>query len=396
MRVFNTLEEILHEAAAGDDIRRYLQARSIVTIGTFALVAKDEEELQRNIIGPLMAGWGSGASSITLNETEKPIAKAVLLHVWNLARTSWMRNMQSATPTVAPPAAGTTSSPSSTPTDSKIPKALPAGKWTELVEFYNKITVNGRPRQFPTKELLGAETVIARLHYERHHSHLYTPLQLGEILQVRSFTASGEINPLVAKHGRKSLPLTLNEDKEIIESEEPTWVPRSVLSVLDGIQARRWALILVQMDEEHEIHSFCDWMQQRARSKPDKMEQMVSFWHSSMWKIAMAMRAGETFGTAAQRVQQDLEAFHEAMTKEPNFKPKIKSPIKTELTIKGDPRLSKGGKQGKGSSSDRYQPYARPKYGDQHQWNTWQPRKPRGQWQHDSAGSWQGWSNYQK
>ena len=152
MRIFTTLDEILTAAAAGDDIRRYLLSRSIATIGTFALVAKDEEELDRNIVSPLLAGWGSGASAIMVHESEKPIAKAVLLHVWSLARTSWARSMQAAsTPT---PATSTTTAPThaSSTSDTKVLKQLPAGKWTELVEHYNGITVGGRPRQFPIPE----------------------------------------------------------------------------------------------------------------------------------------------------------------------------------------------------------------------------------------------------
>lgn len=401
MRVFGTLDDIFHEAAAGDEVRRYFRARSISTIGTLALVAKDEEELSRNVINPLMAGWGTGASAITLQETEKPIAKAVILHVWTLARTSWARSLQPTLPmaTTAPAGSAPSATSAATPTiETKIPKQLPAGKWTELVEHYNQVTVAGRPRQFPTRELLGAEVILARVYHERFVTHLYTPLLLGELLQHRSFTASGEINPLAAKQNKKPVPLALNEDRELVESDDPSWTPRSVLSVIDGINACRWAYILMQMGEEHEIHSFCDWMQQRARSRTDKMEQMVSFWHASMWKVAMAMRAGDTFGQATLTVQQDLEAFHEAMLKEPSLKNnKTRLPPKSELPTKGDGKSSKGqfGKQGKGSSSVRIHPYGRGRQHEQQYWGSWSNRSNTSNyWQRDPpSNTWQSWND---
>ena len=102
-----------------------------------------------------------------------------------------------------PPPAPSSGTPSTTAasgggsSDNKVPKTLPPGKWTELVNRYNSITVGSKTRSFPAREVLGAEAVIARLWHERHISHLYTPLQLCEILQHRSFTASGDINPLM-------------------------------------------------------------------------------------------------------------------------------------------------------------------------------------------------------
>ena len=108
--------------------------------------------------------------------------------------------------------------------DTKIPKTLPPGKWTNrsfdttkqsswvpkqifFLTFRHRfnwwklffspeknwVTLDKRrARWVPVREVLGAEVVIV--------SHLYTPLQLGEVLQFRSFTA-GDINPLVGIAG---------------------------------------------------------------------------------------------------------------------------------------------------------------------------------------------------
>lgn len=240
MRIFTTIDEILTEVAAGDDVRRYFELRGLKTVGTLALVAANEDAFMRHVCDPLMNGFTSGTDRVQVTESEKPIVKAVLLHAWSLAKSSWAKSVASvpthpghaAVPT--PPATGAGSGSS----DHKVPKTLPAGKWSELVESYNNSTINGRPRQFPVRELLGAENIIARLWHERHISKMYTPLQLGELLQHRSFTASGEINPL-SKQSRKSTSLSLDEDKHLAESEDPTWTPRSLLSVLDGLQAAK-------------------------------------------------------------------------------------------------------------------------------------------------------------
>jgi len=393
MRVFNDLSELLDEAAAGPDIRKYLHLRGVKTIGTFALIAKDEESLSRCIIEPLLAGWGSGGDAITVQRDEHPIVTAVLLHAWTLARTSWTKTLAMAAPSAVsatPPATGGSGgSTAATTSDLKVPKTLPAGKWSELVQAYNSVTVRGKPRSFPVREVLGAESVIARLWHERHISHLYSPLQLGEILQVRSFTASGDINPLL-RGAKRHTALTLDDDRQLVETEDQTWSPRSVLSVLDGINAAKWALTLTQWGDEEDVATFCEFMQQRARARHDKMEQFVSYWHAAMWKVAMAMRGGETFSAATQPVMADMETYHDYMNKEINtLRSKTKQPPKVDSPDKNYGKAGKGGKVGKGSKSNsiRTQPYQRQRwnYDDGSRWDNYRGgHESYGRWRNDS------------
>ena len=194
---------------------------------------------------------------------------------------------------------------------------------------YNNVTLHGKQRCFPVRELLGAEQVITRMWHERHVSKNYTPLQLE----------------------KKTGVLLVDEERNLVESDDPTWVPRSVLSVLDGLQAARWAYILTQMGEEDEVHGFIDQMIQRARSKQDRMTQFVSYWHAAMWRVAMDMRGGMTFGKATQAVCDDLAFYHDLISKESNENkiPK-KNPLKSDVPDKFNARPSKGGKAGKGST----------------------------------------------
>ena len=196
------------------------------TIGALALVASDEETLQRTIVDPLLAGYAAGTERISVPDPEKPIAKAVILHAWSLARTSWSKTMAAATPPPTPVGTIPTSTTgTSASADQKVPRTLPP--------------------ENPTVPSPGAHCTL---------------LQLGELLQHRSFSASGEINPL-ARSPKKANVLSLDEGKQIMESDDPTWTPRSFIGVLDGIQAAKWAYILAQMGDESDEKDICDFIE---------------------------------------------------------------------------------------------------------------------------------------
>ncbi len=139
----------------------------------------------------------------------------------------------------------------------------------------------------------------------------------------------------------------------------------------------------------------------RARNKPDKMAQFVVYWHAAMWRVAMDMRGGDSFGVAAKKMTDDPAFYHDYMSKEPlTDKPRLNKAVKPpEVTDKGPyrpPKGDKGGKAGKGSqSSDPWQPYSRYRWSEQNQWHQygsqWQNRGQQQQvWRggHSSQPSW--------
>ena len=380
MRVISRIEDLADEAAAGTELRRYLECRGIRTVPTLALMASSDTELARTLIEPLLAGWKISESDyIRLPVDEQPIAKAIITHMWMLARQSWQTSM--ATPaavTTAPPASGT--SAATTPAVDKIPKTLPAGVWMSLLKAYNAIQLNGRDRSFPVAELLGSECVVARMWHEHNVSKLYTPVGLGEIIQRRSFTASGDVNPL-AKSSKKSSSLSLDEENQLIQADDPEWSPKSLLAIIDGVTAAKWAMILTQWGEEHLVEEYTNWMIQRARSRPAKIEQFLTYWISASWTLVMSLRTGKTFAEASSAVMADLDKFTEHMAKDP-VNPKTKQPVGEDPKGKGKwgPGRNKGSKGDKNNKgTNRYASYGKSD-----------------RWSHDSGSHWHGAPYWQR
>lgn len=380
MRVHSSIEDLADEAAAGKDLRRYLEARGIRAVATLALIAASDDEFSKTLIEPLLLGWKLPEGDIIrLPPDEHPIAKAILTHMWMLAKQSWQASLAASKPAPLPVASSTTSQ-ASTSTE-KVPRTLPAGVWQTLVRAYNTVQLHGRDRCFPVEELLGAECVLARMYFEHNTSKVYTPIGLGEIVQRRSFTAAGKVNPL-AKAVKKSTSLSLDEDRQLVQADDPEWSPKSMLAIIDGINAVKWAMTLVQWGEERDVADYAAWMVQRVRSRPAKTEQFLTYWTSASWSLVMAMRNGRTFAEAASSVMADLDKFTEHMSKEP-ASTKIKLPPADDPKGKGKygPGRNKGAKGDKGKSPYRPSPYGRgdrysPDYGSHWQQSWYKSSAP--------------------
>eukprot|EP00435_Cladocopium_sp_Y103_P054359 s601_g17.t1 len=213
----------------------------------------------------------------------------------------------------------------------KAPKTLPAQIWQKQVSRYNAVTIEGRPRRFPEREVLGAEQVLGRMWFEHTTTKSYTPTGLGEILQKRSFTASGDVNPLQKQ--TKSVQLLRIEDDCLVQDEEgKSWTPRSILAVLDGVNSIRWAWVLLQIGEEDHIHTFAEWFIQKVRGRANKLENMRAFWDAIGWKMAMSMRSGQSFGEASVEVMADVDLLNECMSRDMTKDTKPNQPKKRPAT----------------------------------------------------------------
>ena len=203
---------------------------------------------------------------------------------------------KSITPTIpSAPSTGLPATPATTPKDAddKIPKTLPPGVYNELVEQYNKVTIHGQRRAFPEKQLLGAEKIIARMWYEHHKSKCYTAVTLGELLQHRHFTATGNINSRISDKKHETILTIDSESKTLVEKNKADWDPHTLLMVMDGLEAIKWAWILIHIGEETDIQNYIQRFEQLVRRHADRIPQVKEAWNTFSWQLAMQMRPSQ-------------------------------------------------------------------------------------------------------
>ena len=136
----------------------------------------------------------------------------------------------------------------------KAPRTLPPNVWSDAIKKYNSVCLAGVPREFPERILIGAESILARVHWEHSCSKLYTPIELGELLSKRSFTATGEVNMLATRKRKAKLEYT--EDDGLEATDPDPWEPRSPWSIIDGLDSIRWCYILFEIGEERQVHKY--------------------------------------------------------------------------------------------------------------------------------------------
>ena len=126
--------------------------------------------------------------------------------------------------------------------------------------------------------------------HEHRTSKNYSPVGLGEILQKRSFTSLDQVNGL-SKNSDKNRPLIVRPDGQLVQSEDNTWDPRSLLAIIDGVQAIGWAMIFVQWADEEDINTYIEWFTRICRKNAKMLGQVKEYWDHSSWTLALAMRA---------------------------------------------------------------------------------------------------------
>ena len=212
-----SLASLANSAGAGPQITEYLEARGIRTTPTLALISNDRETFISQIVQPLLDGYQKGTTRITLESEEKPIAQAVLEHMWREAQLQWQRRQAvvplapaAATPGTAAPSHGSTTAPN-VPAVEKPPKQLPSQVWQRQVSRYNNVTVDGRPRRFPEKEVLGAEAILGRIYHEHVVNQVLHASGIGRDLAEKvvhslgrseSSAETGQIGPAAPHRGR--------------------------------------------------------------------------------------------------------------------------------------------------------------------------------------------------
>ena len=183
------LDQIMQDSGATAAFTQYLLALHILTTDVMALISPDEQHFLAQIITPFI-NKVSVAGVDYQSDINEHSSRAILLHIRSTcvdlrnakqarATAALLQGVQPPQPPAQPPTASTTT----------VPKTLAPGVWHQQIKKYTSVQLHGVDREFPSTQLLGAESVLARLLHEHTSSKQYTPLKLGEILQARAYTS---------------------------------------------------------------------------------------------------------------------------------------------------------------------------------------------------------------
>ena len=317
-------------AGAGPDMLAYLEARSLNRTATLALVADTWEAVDTKVFRPFRDGVIVAGTTHKVADDEAPVAQAILRHMWSEARRQWdLHSAPPPRPAPTPPAPSPASASLPPGTGEKPPKGFP--EWGRLVDAYNQVLLGGEPRTFPADELLGAEDVLARMHWEHTRDKLYTPVAVGEILSKRTFSALKVVNPLSARRSTGSAPhqIKLVDGALAVEEDRPM-VPKGIWSVVDGLTAIKWAWILIQIGTEKAIVAYVDWWIGKARLRSHQLDAVVDYWDAASHRLASEMRLGRTFDEVSRDITGDNLTFSEAMLASRQPAKKIHAPPANE------------------------------------------------------------------
>ncbi|CAE7455635.1 setd6 [Symbiodinium necroappetens] len=301
--VWEAKREVADRAGASPEILRYLELRGIKAVGTLAHAAASDTEYRDVVIRPLLAGFGPPDARIEISEQEKPIASAILMYMRNISleaqrpQSSQPKPSGTVDPDVPATSAGTSGSRGASASSydpDKVPKTLPAGVWTQQIQKWESVVIHGVARKFPEQRVIGAESSLAK----------------------RSFDSAGLVNGLAKRKVNQELVIDIDKDRLLTKDDaEGTFEPRSMLAVIDALNANRWALLLLEYGPEHEIDRLYDLLEQRARQRPQNLEQFRVYYEAAMWNLCMSLRAGKTFAEAAAGVREDVHQYQEVMAR---------------------------------------------------------------------------------
>ena len=285
--------DVAKAAGAGPDMLEYLEARSLHRTATLALVADTWDDVDKKVFRPFADGFLAKGKKLQVSAEEAPVAQAILRQMWCECRRQWDEVSRPApAPAVSTPGAGSTTGAPLAPLPSDgPPKDFP--HWSRLVAAYNGVLVGGEKREFPTIELLGAEEVLSRIHWEHTKSKLYTPLGIGEILAKRAFSALGVVNTPGGEAQLRRPPAAAPPSTETLPSRRTGPSPPRA-SGRSSTASRRssgpWTLIGV--GSEKAVDEYVKWWITKARLHSARIDAIADYWEAASQRLASRMRLG--------------------------------------------------------------------------------------------------------
>ena len=344
-----------------DPVMAYLKAIKVQTSSTIAVYFKDVPAVQ-TAIQKLAAGITIRGTEYKLGSEDPDAVAASWIVLYEIVKMKYQASIAAATPIPTPTSTPMATATSTTDKDT-IPKTLPAGVYNQLVKDYNDVTLNGERREIPERVLLGADKVLARMHHEHTISKHYTAVTLGEIMSQRVFAALGTVNA-ARKKDDLDKRLVVDSKHQLISKEPSDWDVRGLNMIQDGIDAVRWAWILIKFGTEKAVNKYCDWWITLVRRNSNKLPQITTLWESFAWDIAMRMRQSETFSTITEELMADLSTVNDALMQSPKKKQRT-----TDINDRYQERTKGNKANGKGRG---YKGRGKGYKGWGQQYNTWQ------------------------
>ena len=295
--------------------------------------------------------FGSPAKEIHYPEEDRRKGLlACFIAAWTECSDDLAQSRAAKLPTTSPAAPSIPPSTTPSTTDDKIPKTWPKGVYQQLLTDYK----NQNSTPFPERLLLGAEKVLVRMWHEHTTSKNYQAVGLGEIITIRTFTATGSVNNN-AKKDRSDKTLTIGEHNTLIQQEQKDWDPQSMMMILDSLEAIRWAWILIQISAQDTIDNYINRFVQLTRKNPQRLPNVKEAWDTFSWNIALEMRNNKSFKQATEEILQDPVTLADILSQPP--KKKAKGDKGGKAKGKGKGKHKSKSKYNYWTPNHRYQPY---------------------------------------
>ena len=324
-----------------DPVMKYLRAIKIITSSAISVYFQDDASVT-DLVKKLEGKFTYKGNDYVLGGEDVNAVIAQWKVLYGETRAKYQARLAATTSSPTPTPTTPTATSASTDKDN-VPKTLPQGVYAQLIKDYNNITLDGEKRTFPEKILLGADKVLARMYHEHHTSKHYTAVTLGEIMSQRVFTSLGTVN---ANRKKDDLDkrLIVDNKQQLVTKEPPDWDVRGISMILDGIEAVKWAWILIKFGTEKSVIKYCDWFTTLVRKNNARLTQIKTLWEAFAWDIAMRMRQNETFPVVAEEIMQDLTTVNDALMQSPKKKQRNDQELQRWRTPKGQPGKGKGNK----------------------------------------------------
>ena len=278
------LRTIFTDAAMSPEFQEFAIDKGIQSISMFARIALTPQEVRERFVQPIIDKIGMKDDKL-----KATVIEASALSAWdaaNLQRTTAAAALPFALPTPIPASALPASVVS--PASTAVPTTLRPGVWKDQVAK-NEAQWDP-PRPFPSKLLLGAESVLARMLHESTATRFFTPVSLGEILKARAYSSNGLINPPATQRSdEQTLGWKRTWDTAELTTTVDKFEPKSAWAIIDGLEAIKWSYSWAGYGTDVVADALVSPFIRLVRQRPQELDAVKSLYEASAWELCMLM-----------------------------------------------------------------------------------------------------------